>query len=57
MSINEIDKLVSELMTDNIWSKLKGFYPLSSSYEPIRFKRIIRKYRIKKLFDGTDFNS
>jgi hypothetical protein len=49
-----IDKLVEGLIADNIWSKLKGFYPLSSSYEPMRFKRIIRKYRIKKLFDGTE---
>jgi hypothetical protein len=43
-----IDKLVEELMSFGLWSKLKSVYPIGNI--DIKTKKNLRRYKIKKIF-------
>lgn len=50
---NKLDELVQDLFANNLWSKLKSIYPISWSYDDFKLKkRYIRKYKIRKIFNG-----
>lgn len=44
-----IDNLIEELMSSNLWSKLKSVYPMGNVN--IKTKKNLRRYKIKKIFN------
>ncbi len=44
-----IDNLVEELMSSNLWSKLKSIYPMGKIN--IKTKKNLRRYKIKRIFN------